>query len=190
MTLTRAGTPSKLDDIRNAFLLDGQSAPDAVVVTLNASRRTDSPFSKPITPPGFMARSVANAITAMRLHKVPKIVVLQALGAGDSFPNMSIWMRWVRHYTYMKHSYDDHDSVAEEIKSSGINYVLPRPPWLTNGRARPVRTFGDQGEGIGNLATVSRESVAELILDACEKDDWDRSTPVIASFNTSIGWQQ
>lgn len=152
-----------------------------MIVTLNPSRTTDSPLAKPMAPPRFLADSVANAITAMKHHDVPKIVVMQALGVGDSFPNMSFWMRWVRHWTYMKHSYDDHDLVDKETRLSGVNYVLPRPPWLTNGRARPVRTFGNTGKGIGNLATVSRRSVADFLLDACEKSDWDGSTPVIAS---------
>lgn len=128
-----------------------------------------------------MADSVANAVTVMKQYNVPKIVVMQALGVGDSFPNLPVWMRSVRHWTYMKHSYDDHDLVDKEIKASGINYVLPRPPLLTNGRATPVRTFGNTGRGIGNFATVSRKSIADFLLDACEKKDWDRSTPVIAS---------
>ncbi|KAK4541576.1 hypothetical protein LTR36_007873 [Oleoguttula mirabilis] len=175
------GTPQNLDDVCKAFRVEGHPAPDAVIVTLNPSRATDSPLARPMAPPRFMANSVANAITAMRQHHVPKIVVMQALGVGDSFPNMSVWMRYVRHWTYMKHSYDDHDLVDEEIRVSGINYVLPRPPWLTNGEAGPVRTFGNTGTGVGNLATVSRKSVADFLLDACERSDWDRSTPVIAS---------
>ena len=179
--LTGVGTPHKLDDVCKAMHVDGQSAPDAVIVALNPSRVNDSPFARPMAPPRFMADSVANAITAMKQHNVPKIVVMQALGVGDSFPNMSVWMRWVRHWTYMKHSYDDHDLVDEETKLSNVNYVLPRPPWLTNGRARPVRTFGNTGEGIGNLATVSRKSVADFLLDACETKNWDRTTPVIAT---------
>lgn len=79
----------------------------------------------------------------------------------------------------MKHSYDDHDLVNEEVKLAGVNYVLPRPPWLTNGEASPVRTFGDAGDGIKTLAMISRKSVANFLLDACERDDWDQSTPVI-----------
>ncbi|TKA36956.1 hypothetical protein B0A54_11320 [Friedmanniomyces endolithicus] len=160
------GTPHKLEDVCKAFSAERHSSPGAVIVTLNPSRANDSPFAKPMAPPRFMADSVANAITAMKQHDVSKIVVMQALGVGDSFPNMSVWMRWVRHWTYMKHSYDDHDLVDEEIKLSGVNYVLPRPPWLTNGRARPVRLHGNTGEGVGNLATVSRKSVADFLLDA------------------------
>ena len=179
--LTSAGTPLKLEDIYKAFPTERQFAPAAVIVALNPSRTADSPFARPVAPPRFLADSVANVITAMKQHNVPKIIVMQALGVGDSFPSMSPWMRWVRHWTYMKHSYNDHDLVNEEIKLSGVNYVLARPPWLTNGRARPVRTFGNTGKGIGNLATVSRKSVADFLLDACEKKDWDRSTPVIAS---------
>ena len=179
--LTGPGTPQNLEDVYKAFLVEGQPAPDAVIVTLNPSRMSDSPFARPMAPPRFMADSVANATTAMTKLDVPKIIVMQALGVGDSFHSMSVWMRWVRHWTYMKHSYDDHDLVDKEVRLSGVNFVLPRPPWLTNGKARPVRTFGNTGEGIGNLATISRQSVADFLLDACEKRDWDRSTPVIAS---------
>jgi hypothetical protein len=127
-----------------------------------------------------MADSVANTITAMRLHHVPKIVVMQALGVGNSFPNLPWWMRYVRHWTYTKHSYDDHDLVDDMVKLAGVKFVLLRPPWLTNGEASPVRTFGDTGDGIGIFAMISRKSVANFLLDACEKDDWDASTPVIA----------
>ena len=81
----------------------------------------------------------------------------------------------------MKYSYDDHDSVNEEVKLAGVTYVLPRPPLMTNGKARPVRTFGNAGDGIETLAMISRRSVAEFLLDACERKDWDMSTPVIAS---------
>jgi len=152
-----------------------------VVVTLNPSRTSDSPFARPVAPPRFMADSIANAITVMKQHNVPKLVVMQALGVGDSYSSMSLWMRWARHWTYMKHAYDDHDLVDEVVKSSSVNYVLARPPWLTYGKPRPVRTFGNTGDGIGNLATISRQSVADFLLDACERSDWDRSTPVIAS---------
>lgn len=81
----------------------------------------------------------------------------------------------------MKHSYDDHDLVDQEVRRAGVRYVLPRPPLLTNGKAGPVRIFGDAGDGVSTLAMVSRKSVADFLLDACEREDWDMSTPVIAS---------
>lgn len=179
--LSGTGSPLKLADVLRASKGNGQCKPGAVIVTLNPSRTSDSPFSQPLAPPRFMADSVANAITAMKEHDVPKIVVMQALGVGDSFPNLPVWMHWVRHWTYMKASYDDHDLVDEEVKLSGVNYVLPRPPWLTNGQVRAIRTFGDSGDGVGIFATISRKSCADFMLDACEKNDWDKSTPVISS---------
>ena len=90
--LTEAGTPHNLEDVCKAFAGKGQSPFGAVIVTLNPSRTTDSPLARPMAPPRFMADSVANAITAMKHNDVPKIVVMQALGVGDSFPNMSVWM--------------------------------------------------------------------------------------------------
>lgn len=127
-----------------------------------------------------MADSVTNAIRAMKHHDVPKIVVMQALGVGDSFPNLPWWMRYIRRWTYMRHSYDDHDLVDKEVKLAGVTYVLPRPPLLTNGTARPVRIFGNAGNGVRTLAMISRSSVANFLLDACEREDWDMTTPVIS----------
>lgn len=63
------GTPINISDIDRAFVAGASrtysATPDAVIVTLNARRVSDSPFSAPSpdTPKRLMADSVANAIT-------------------------------------------------------------------------------------------------------------------------------
>ena len=62
-----------------------------------------------------------------------------------------------------------------------IEYVLVRPTRLTNGDKAPLRFYGDDGVGMGVLSSISRVSVAGLLVDAVEKNTWDRTTPVISN---------
>lgn len=81
----------------------------------------------------------------------------------------------------MAASYADHDMVAQEMKKSGLDFVMARPTRLTGGNAMPVKFYGDRGDGIGGFATVTRRSVAVFLVDAVERKEWDRATPVIAN---------
>ena len=83
----------------------------------------------------------------------------------------------------MAAQFADHNLVDEEVKaaSEGVDYVLARPTRLEEGDRMPVKFFGDQGMGIGSFASITRKSVAAFLIDAAEKGDWDKETPVIAN---------
>ncbi|KAL9131727.1 MAG: hypothetical protein Q9217_000402 [Psora testacea] len=173
------GNVLKKEDIDRAFTAG--EIPTVVISTLNARRASESPFAKPISPPRLMADSNGNVVEAMKKYGTKKIVIMQALGVGDSFPNLLCVMRWIIRHSNMAAQFEDHAKVDQEIKASGVNYVLARPTRLTEEELKPVRFYGSQGAGIGGFAGISRKSVASFLVDAAEKDDWDRSTPVIAN---------
>ena len=104
-----------------------------------------------------------------------------AMGVGDSAPNLVFFMRSLAKYSNLGVAYADHNAVDELIKGSGLGFVIARPTRLTDGEARPVKFYGDRGEKLGALAGISRASVAKFLVDALEKNTWDRSTPVIAN---------
>ena len=173
------GNPLKKEDVERAFTV-GQR-PAAIISTLNARRTSDSPFAKPMSPPRMMADSAANVVETIKKYGSSKIVVMQALGVGDSFPNLFFAMRWLVRYSNMAAQYSDHDLVDQEVRTSGVNYVLARPTRLIEGETKSVRSYGNQGEGIGAFAVISRSSVASFLVDAAEKDEWDGTTPVISN---------
>ncbi|KAH7048435.1 NAD-dependent epimerase/dehydratase-like protein [Macrophomina phaseolina] len=173
------GTPLSPSDIASSFL--HPMRPDAVLVTLNAARTSDSPFAAPLAPPRMMADSHANVTAAMRQHGVTKIVTMSAFGVAESSPNLLCLFRGVLRGTNMKYQFADHDQVDAEMKGSGLDYVLVRPAMLTEGEAVPVKTFGDHGEGAPWFAKVTRGSVARFLVEVCETAEWDRRTPVIAN---------
>lgn len=174
------GTPLSKSDIAHAFKATSD-IPQAVVVTLNATRETDSPFSKPLAPPRFLADSVANARSTMAEFGVKKIVIMSAFGVADSFNNLNCLLKLAIRKTNMAAQFVDHGQVDAETKASNLEWVLVRPCMLTGGEAAPVKQMGDHGERAGLMSNISRKSVASYMIDAVEMSGWNRRTPVISN---------
>ncbi len=79
-----AGTPANIDDLRRAA-----EGADAVVSALNNSRRSDNPWSKPVSPPNFMTDATRDTLTVMKENGIRRIAVASTLGAGDSWPTLN-----------------------------------------------------------------------------------------------------
>ena len=168
-------------DIKEAFNATGPDIPSAIIVTLGATRASGSPFAAVIAPPRLMADSHANLVKAMKDYGIRKIVTMAAFGTAESLPYMTFLMRWLIKGSNLSYSYTDHNMVDKEMKESGMDYVLARPTRLTIGAAEPVKCYGNYGEGMGAMQSISRASVAVFLVDAVENNTWDRSTPVIAN---------
>jgi len=172
------GTPSNLADVRAAFEYD---LPAAVIVTLSAPRASDSPFAAPIAPPRLMANCNANIGAAMKEFGVQKLVVLQAFGVGDSWPNMHCVLRLLMSKSNMSYQYLDHNQTEREVRNSGVTYVLVRPCRLVDTDTEKVKVWPNHGKGVPLMAQISRRSVARWLVDATETDQWDNTEPVISN---------
>ena len=78
---------------------------DAVIVALNSTRRSDTPWAKPVSPPRLMADSVANATAAMTARGIRRIVVVSAFGVGDSLSRQPLLIRWMITRTNLSYTY-------------------------------------------------------------------------------------
>ena len=172
------GTPTKLDDVRSAFR---NNKPDAVIVTLNARRASDSPFAAVISPPRFMADCNANVVAAMKEFGVEKLVVMQAFGVGASWPNMSCILRTMMSKSNMIYQYEDHNHIDREIRESGVTFVLVRPSRLVESDDVKVREWPNDGKGVGLMGSSSRKSVAKFLVDVATESKWDNTAPVITN---------
>lgn len=175
------GQPQDAADMEMAFNAVEGDKPVTIIVTLNSARTSDNPWASCISPPTYMHDSHVHAIEAMKKYGTRKIVTLQALGVGDSWPNLFWLLKLVFYFSNMYVGLQDHEAVEEVVKESGLNYVLARPIRLADGPPTPLQFFGDQGVGIGAFNTVTRASVARFLVDASEKDDWNGETPVISN---------
>ncbi|KAK1459740.1 hypothetical protein CMEL01_02739 [Colletotrichum melonis] len=189
LTLTK-GSPLSLQNLLSA--MQTPTPPDAIIITLNPRRLTDSPFSAldPNTPPALLHDSVSNtlqAIKTLNLPRNPKLVINSMQGAGASSKSLIFPLRALFNHTNMKHTLDDHNAVDalfrgnDDAAVKDVDWVLVRPPMLTEGESLPVKVYDDEGSGVCWMPKITRRSVAGFMVDAVEKDDWNRSAPVITN---------
>ncbi|KAJ5278886.1 hypothetical protein N7478_004258 [Penicillium angulare] len=172
------GTPTNLVDVRAAFKY-GHA--DFVIVTLSAPRASDSPFAAPISPPRLMADCNDNITTAMNEFGVFKIVVLQALGVGASWDNMSCVLQLLMSKSNMRFQYDDHNHTDREVRQKGVTFVFVRPARLVDSDVMTIRDWANDGKGIPLMASCSRKSVANFLVDAALEIKYDNKAPVISN---------
>jgi uncharacterized protein YbjT (DUF2867 family) len=175
---TVTGTPMQIADVRNAF---AASKPKVVIVTLSAPRAGDSPFAANISPPRLMADSNANVVAVMKEYHTSKVVIMQAFGVAESWPNLHWVMRLLMKKSNMMYQYDDHNLVAKEVKASGENYVFVRPSRLEDGDVRPIKEWAGDGKGVPMMGACTRGSVARFMAEAVENRTWDNTAPVITN---------
>ncbi|PLB54054.1 putative TrkA-N domain dehydrogenase [Aspergillus steynii IBT 23096] len=172
------GTPTELADVRSAF---NHAIPDAVIVTLNAPRATDSPFAAPVSDPRLMTICNENVATAMKEYGVRKVVILQAFGVAESWSNMPCLLRLLMSKSNMIYQYNDHNETDRLIRASGLTYVFVRPSRLVETDEEKVTVWPNHGKGVSMMASTSRVSVARWLVDAMETDKWDCMAPVITN---------
>ncbi|KAI0467860.1 hypothetical protein F4859DRAFT_227360 [Xylaria cf. heliscus] len=176
------GTPMKREDITKAFAALPEP-PAAVLVALSLKRVSDSPFAavSPDAPDRIMEDSVANAISVMKDFGTKRITILSQWGAGDSFNSVNFLFRAMFKHTNMKYGLAAHNALDEETRKAGVEFVLVRACVLADGESVPIRLFPDDGKSIGFLPKITRASVAQFMVEACEKDDFVGKSPVISN---------
>ena len=176
------GSPVNESDVQKAFSATPQDPIQAVLITLNASRESDSPFSKPVSPPNLIRDSVRNTTAVMRKHNTKKIIIMSANGVGNSFQELPWAIKWLFRYSNMSYQMDDHNVVDREIRGfEDLDWALVRPAVLKGGDGAPVKEFGEQGKGVGLFHGITRASVAAFMIDLVEQGNWSKSAVVIAN---------
>lgn len=169
------GTPVEPSDIESAFNAVPGDPPTAVIVTLSSPREKGA---------RVISHTHENLVAAMKRHAISKIATVSSFGVGSSFANINFMMKFAISSTPLKYPFIDHNDVDKILKKSDLKFVLLRPARLTMGKKAPVQFLGDDGKGLGvfaGMGGISRANVAACLVDAVEKDTWDRSTPVITN---------
>jgi putative NADH-flavin reductase len=136
-------------------------------------------------PPNLKATTLrqdaARAITAaMKQQNVKRVVWLSALGVGDSMPQMraTSWLATVFVRLLLKTTYVDALAADELLKASGLDYVLCRPPELTNKPATGRIEEVPADQKLPRLRTT-RADVATWMVKAAVSGAFDRQAVTI-----------
>lgn len=159
---------SVTDESAVAAAVAGQ---DAVLSTLGSSNPRE------LLGTDLMARSMRTVAGAMERTQVRRIVLLSALGAGDSAPTAPGMLR-LTFATALRSIGRDKAASERVLHDSALDWTVVYPPRLTDGplTQRYRRTNGTRLHG---MPAVSRADVAHLMLALLDDESSARSSVVV-----------
>lgn len=164
------GTPYEYSTVEKAL-----TGCEAVINTLNVSRKSDNPWARLAAPKDLISKSCSNALQAMEKNRVRRFVALSAIGAGRSWKSAPRILKFVVSISNFKYAFQDHGKQEEMLENSAMDYTICRAPMLSE-------TLNDTGasatpEGTKPTSTVlSRNAAAQFFLDIIENNEYIRET--------------
>ncbi len=138
---------------------------DAVIITASVSS-----LSELKAIPDYFSRGTRYCIDAMKASGVKRLIVLSALGAGDSKPHAGWFLRTVVINGILKRAFQDHDVQERLTEESKLEWTIARPGRLTNGPAKGRVVRADTPDA-KVPSSISRADVADFMVDACTARD-------------------
>ena len=111
------------EDVERAFKAAGIPV-DAALQFLNPHRASNNPWAKFLGPPRLLADATAHAAQALSRQqplangRKPRLVVMNALGAGKSREVTPFITRLFIDYSNVGKTYEDHNAVDAEIEGN------------------------------------------------------------------------
>ena len=106
-------------------------------------------------------------IAAMKTHGVKRLVVVTAMGIGESWKTLSPVNRFF-FATVLKSARADHESQEKAVKASGLDWTIIRPSGLTDTERTGEYLAGELIQA--KTSQIARADVADLILKALDDD--------------------
>jgi putative NADH-flavin reductase len=169
------GTPYDFETVRTA-LVDC----NAVISVLSGISQSDGLFRKIKTPLDVMSVSIKNTVRAMKEKDIKRIVVMTALGVGDSAKEMPSFFTFIVKISNIKYSYADHDAQEKVLENSNLDWTVVRPVMLTD--KSNIISILYNIKGVGKIgSSISRQAVANFMIDCIEKEQFIRQKPGISN---------
>ncbi len=106
-------------------------------------------------------------IRAMQEQNVKRLMVITAMGVGDSWDTLSLFNKFF-FATVLKSARADHEAQEAAVKDSGLDWTIVRPSGLTDA---PRSGVYDVGENIpAKTSQIARADVAALILNELDQN--------------------
>ncbi len=169
------GTPYDYDTVAKAI-----SGCEAVINTLNVSRKSDNPWSPLAAPRDMISKSASNAIQAMEKAGIRRFVALGAIGAGRSWKKAPGILKFIISISNLRYAFRDHGKQEEILENSDIDYTICRAPMLSDKKNATGAVATPEGQKPAGMV-LSRNSAAEFFMDIIEKNEYIRKTVSLAN---------
>ncbi|MDO9181005.1 MAG: NAD(P)H-binding protein [Bacteriovorax sp.] len=169
------GDTEKPDDVNQAV-----SLVDEVISVINNPRISDNPWAKVIGQPFMIRDSIRNVVSAMEAHGKKRIIVMSTFGAGESFHDLSWWLRIMINKSNLKVAFDDHTGQEEVLKESSLDWTVVRCVQLsdTNEMTNLIISLDNYPKA---ATKISRKHVAKFLVQQLVSTDYIRKLPTISS---------
>lgn len=121
--------------------------------------------------------STRNIIAGMKEHGVRRLIILSAYGASET-KGTALYSKVLRFFIGKR--VEDKDRQEELVSASDLDWVLVRPPLLTNGRQQGRYRVGFRLP-IKLFSSVSRADVAAFMLKQLTDDTYLHQAPTITN---------
>jgi putative NADH-flavin reductase len=164
------GTPYDYETVEKAI-----TGCEAVINTLNVSRKSDNPWAALAAPRDMISRSASNAVQAMEKNGIRRFVAMSTIGAGRSW-NTSPWiLKLIVSMSNLSYAFTDHGKQEEILENSTLDFTICRAPMLST-KINPAGAVATE-EGLKPANTVlSRNAAAGFFLDIIENRTYIRKT--------------
>lgn len=168
------GNPSNKENLSEAL-----NGCEAVINTLNISRKSDFPWAKLRTPKRFLSEVATNLITLLPQNGIERIVFTTAWGVGDSLQEIPNWFRLLIQHSNIGYAYTDHERQEALFEASKLKWTAVRPVGLTNSNRSKSLIVSFNNSPKPKLM-ISRNSVAKFLLDCLANANYIGEKPVIS----------
>jgi putative NADH-flavin reductase len=112
------------------------------------------------------AAGTANIINGMKQAGVNRLIVVSAMGIGDSWNSLALFNK-LFFATLLRHARADHEAQEAAVIASGLDWTIVRPSGLVNTPGTGVYSVGENVRA--KTSRIPRADVAHLILHELEK---------------------
>lgn len=126
----------------------------------------------PRTASTLLEDGTRNLVQVITEQHVSRLVCVTLLGLGGSRANTALLYRHLI-LRVLRPMVPDKERQEQVVRSSGLDWVLVRPPTITGLRARRRARVIVEG-GSGRVGLVGRDALADLLVTAAETDDYLR----------------
>jgi uncharacterized protein YbjT (DUF2867 family) len=164
------GTPYDYETMEKAI-----TGCDAVINTLNVSRKSDNPWAPLTAPKDLISKSASNALKAMGKAGINRYVALSTIGAGRSWKTSPAILRLLVSISNLRHAFLDHGKQEELLENSSIDYTICRAPMLSSDINSSGAVAIQENETPKGMK-LSRNSAAEFFVKIIENKEFLRQT--------------
>jgi putative NADH-flavin reductase len=144
---------------------------DSVVSALGTGA---SPFRK-VT---LLSTATRALVSALKAQQVSRLVCITGIGAGDSAGHGGFVFDKLLFPLLLRNVYADKNRQEAIVTDSNLDWTLVRPSVLNDKPGhRPVRSLTDLSGFHGG--TISRQDVAQFVVEQLYADTWLRRSPLI-----------